>query len=186
MMTMFSIGLRFVLTATIIATQKWYQQFQNNRMLDGFQFKPCDLTLIDGTVSYSATTAAQILYDVHVGNFFRFLRCLHGTQDDCFGYFSINNNPRTDGWYAVAFVAMYPSFERLPCVLWKTTMNYSTDPMPAWQQRWLWLICADLVLPFWMLMFLWTLEYDAWRQILYRKGYSTFLGFYMDPTFGGG
>jgi len=28
MMTMFSIGLRFVLTATIIATQKWYQQFR--------------------------------------------------------------------------------------------------------------------------------------------------------------
>ena len=179
MMTMFSIGLHFMLT-----TPKWYRQSRDNHKLEEPQFKPCNLSLIDGTVSYPATTADLISCDVPVGNVFRCWRCLCETRDDSFGY-SVNNS-HTDDCYTDASVTKYPGVERPPCALWKTAMNFSTDPTSAWQQRCFCLISADLVLPFWMLLFFRTLEYDARRQILYRKGCSTFLGLFAAPTLNGG
>ena len=40
MTTMFSSGIRFVLTATIIATQMWYQRFRDNLMMDDSNPEP--------------------------------------------------------------------------------------------------------------------------------------------------
>ena len=54
--TMFSSGFRFVLTATMIATQMWYQRFRDNLMMDDFQSRTCNLSLVDGAVLFLAAT----------------------------------------------------------------------------------------------------------------------------------
>ena len=145
----------------------------------------CERVPPDPTVALALfATQMRLPVDVPIGNFFRFLRCRYGTLDDLFGY-SVNN-PRTNDWYADASMAVHYSFQRTTCVLWKTEMICSTDPMFAWQQRCLWLILADSMLLLWVPIFLRTLEYDPRKQILYRNGCSTTLLFRVATTFGCG
>ena len=143
----------------------------------------CERVPPDPTVAM-ALFATRVPAAVHVpvGRFYRFLRCLQGTQDDNFGY-SVNN-PRMKVRYADAPMAvkLRPSLAYLCCV--ENGNDFSTDLMSAWQQQCLGSIMTDFLNSFWMTIFLSTLEYDPRRQILYRNWYPTIPGSYVTSTFG--
>ena len=55
-MTTIARGFRFVMTAMMIAALPWYMRFRANREIYDFLPNPCNLSLADGSISFSDTT----------------------------------------------------------------------------------------------------------------------------------
>ena len=127
LMTSVMKGFCFVLTAMLIATLPWYQRFRDNRGTCDSTFDPCNLMLVNGTVSDIATngeadvTMEMLPHDGVIddlrGMHDRFRTAATTAAEICFGCFDFDfNNELQCGWHETIRLcaAMMMLCERVP------------------------------------------------------------------------